>query len=95
MKSAVHLKTLASAKKPVLLIEYPKTPERQALSKKLAEENGFVWLVTDRQLKTLGESGKLVFGLKTPARRSLLREARDDFDNTAKRTEDLFSESKM
>lgn len=53
-----HLKTFASAKKPVLLIEYPKTPERQALSKKLAEENGFVWLVTDRQLKTLGESGK-------------------------------------
>lgn len=53
-----HLKTLASAKKPVLLIEYPKTPERQALSKKLAEENGLVWLVTDRQLKTLGESGK-------------------------------------
>jgi len=53
-----HLKTLASAKKPMLLIEYPKTPERQALSKKLAEENGLVWLVTDRQLKTLGESGK-------------------------------------
>ena len=53
-----HLKTLASAKKPVLLIEYPKTPERQALSKKLAEEIGLVWLVTDRQLKTLGESGK-------------------------------------
>ncbi len=53
-----HLKTLASAKKPVLLIEYPKTPERQALSKKLAEENGLVWLVTDRHLKTLGESGK-------------------------------------
>ena len=53
-----HLKTLASAKKPVLLIEYPKTPERQALSKKLAEENGLVWLVTDRHLKTLGGSGK-------------------------------------
>ena len=53
-----HLKNLASAKKPVLLIEYPKTPERQALSKKLAKENGLVWLVTDRQLKTLGESGK-------------------------------------
>ena len=53
-----HLKTLAWAKKPVLLIEYPKTLERQALSKKLAEENGLVWLVTDRQLKTLGESGK-------------------------------------
>jgi len=53
-----HLKTLALAKKPVLLVEYPKTPERQALSKKLAKENGLVWLVTDRQLKTLGESGK-------------------------------------
>ncbi len=53
-----HLKTLASAKKPVLLIEYPKTPERQALSKELAKKNGLVWLVSDRQLKTLGESGK-------------------------------------
>jgi len=53
-----HLKTLASAKKPVLLIEYPTTPERQALSKELAKKNGLVWLVTDRQLKTLGESGK-------------------------------------
>jgi cysteinyl-tRNA synthetase len=53
-----HLKTLASAKKPVLLIEYPKTPERQALSKELAKKNGLVWLVTDRQLKTLGQSGK-------------------------------------
>jgi cysteinyl-tRNA synthetase len=53
-----HLKTLASAKKPVLVIEYPKTPEGQALSKKLAQKNGLVWLVTDRQLKTLGESGK-------------------------------------
>ena len=53
-----HLKPLALAKKPVLLIEYPKTHQGQALSKKLAEENGLVWLVTDRQLKTLGESGK-------------------------------------
>jgi cysteinyl-tRNA synthetase len=53
-----HLKTLALAKKPVLLIEYPKTPERQALSKELARKNGLVWLVTDRPLKTLGESGK-------------------------------------
>ena len=53
-----NLKLLASAKKPVLLIEYPKTPERHALSKRLAKENGLVWLMTDRQLKTLGESGK-------------------------------------
>jgi cysteinyl-tRNA synthetase len=53
-----HLKTLALAKKPVLLIEYPKTHQGEALSKKLAEENDLVWLVTDRPLKTLGESGK-------------------------------------
>jgi hypothetical protein len=33
----------------LLLIEYPKTAERQALSKKLAKENGLVWLATDRQ----------------------------------------------
>jgi len=53
-----HLKLLVPAKKPVLLIEYPKTHQGQALSKKLAEENGLVWLVTNRQLKTLGQSGK-------------------------------------
>jgi cysteinyl-tRNA synthetase len=52
------LKTLALAKKPVLLIEYSKTPERQALSKELAKKNDLVWLVTDRRLKTLGESGR-------------------------------------
>jgi len=52
------LKKLATAKKPVLLIEYPKTAERGAFSKKLAQENGLVWLVTDRQLRTLGESGR-------------------------------------
>ena len=53
-----HLKTIAAAQKPVLLIEYPKSEEKQALSKKLAQENRLVWLVTDRQLKTLGVSGK-------------------------------------
>lgn len=52
-----HLKKMVAARKPVLLIEYPKSAERQALSKKLAIENGCVWLITDRQLKTLGESG--------------------------------------
>lgn len=52
-----HLKTMATAKKPVLLIEYPKTPERRKLSKKRAVENALVWLITDRQLKTLGVSG--------------------------------------
>lgn len=53
-----HLSKITAAKKPALLIEYPKSAERQALIKKLAAENGLVWLVTDRQLKTLGESGR-------------------------------------
>jgi cysteinyl-tRNA synthetase len=53
-----NLKAMAKAGKPVLVIEYPKKPELQATSKKLARENGLIWLVTDRQLKTLGESGK-------------------------------------
>lgn len=53
-----HLKKLAEAQKPILLIEYPKTPDQQAISKKLAEANGLIWLVTDRQLKTLGTSGE-------------------------------------
>ena len=49
---------ITSAEKPVLVIEYPKSAELQVAVKKRAKENGFVWLVTDRQLKTLGESGK-------------------------------------
>lgn len=53
-----HLSKVAAAKKPTLLIEYPKSAERQALTKKLAAKNGLVWLVTDRQLKTIGESGR-------------------------------------
>lgn len=53
-----YLKKMTEAKKPVLLIEYPKNEKWQTLSKKLAHENGMTWLVTDRNLKTLGESGK-------------------------------------
>ncbi|MEI7732074.1 MAG: MJ1477/TM1410 family putative glycoside hydrolase [Verrucomicrobiota bacterium] len=53
-----HLKKIAAAQKPVLLIEYPKRTERQTLSKQLAKENGLIWLETDRELKTLGASGK-------------------------------------
>lgn len=53
-----HLKTMAEAQKPVLLIEYPKSTKRQTISKKLATENGMVWLITDRQLMTLGSSGR-------------------------------------
>ena len=53
-----HLGKIAKVGKPVLLIEYPKSPERQDAAKKLAHENGMTWLITDRQLKTLGESGR-------------------------------------
>ena len=53
-----HLKLMKKAGKPALLIEYPKTAERQAVSKKLARDDGLTWLITDRQLKTLGESGR-------------------------------------
>ena len=52
------LTPLTAAHKPVLVIEYPKSKERQAFVRAQAEKNGFVGLVTDRQLKTLGESGK-------------------------------------
>ena len=53
-----HLIKVAAAKNPALLIEYPKSAERRAASKKLALENALVWLVTDRQLRTIAESGK-------------------------------------
>lgn len=53
-----HLKALTAAGKPVLVIEYPKKPERQAASRKLAEENRFTWLITDRDLTALGMSGR-------------------------------------
>ena len=49
---------MAAAHKPVLDIEYPKRKERQAQARELAAQHGLVWLVTDRQLETLGESGQ-------------------------------------
>ena len=52
------LSPLAAAHKPVLDIEYAKRKQRQAFIRVAAAQNGFVWLVTDRQLKTLGASGK-------------------------------------
>jgi endo-alpha-1,4-polygalactosaminidase (GH114 family) len=51
------LKKLTASRKPVLLIEYSKTPERRAISRNRAKEISAIWLITDRQLKTLGESG--------------------------------------
>lgn len=53
-----HLEKMTAAHKPVLLIEYPKSTERQARSKQLAHDHGLIWLLTDRPLKTLGTSGK-------------------------------------
>ena len=55
-----RLETLApmlAAHKPVLDIEYPKRKARQAQARAAATQNGLVWIVTDRQLKTLGTSG--------------------------------------
>lgn len=51
------LAPLATAHKPVLDIEYAKRKPLQAHISASASTNGFVWLVTDRQLKTLGASG--------------------------------------
>ncbi len=53
-----NLQNFRTTRKPILVIEYPTKSERQALSKKLATENGMIWLVTDRELETLGQSGE-------------------------------------
>jgi cysteinyl-tRNA synthetase len=50
------LSPLAAAHKPVLDIEYAKRKQFQTRIQESAAQNGFVWLVTDRQLKTLGDS---------------------------------------
>lgn len=52
------LSLLLAAHKPVLDIEYAKRKELRAQAKEQAAQHGLVCLVTDRQLKTLGESGK-------------------------------------
>ncbi len=51
------VENLVQAGKPVLLIEYPKKEALRDMVVTQAHEHGYVWLVTDRQLKTLGESG--------------------------------------
>jgi len=53
-----HLQHMAAAKKPILLVEYSTSTERQAVTRKQAADNGLVWLVTDRELTTLGDSGR-------------------------------------
>lgn len=52
-----NLEPLTMAHKPVLDIEYSQRQQRQADVSVAAASSSFVWLVTDRELKTLGESG--------------------------------------
>ena len=52
-----HLKCLAGTQKPVLLIEYPKNKDRQQLVMQKAHVQNFTWLITGRELKTMGQSG--------------------------------------
>lgn len=43
--------------KPVLLTEYPTQTKLQQQVRQRASQAGLIWLVTDRDLKTLGQSG--------------------------------------
>jgi len=52
------VESLVKDNKPVLLIEYPKKAELQKMVIEKSQEHHFVWLIADRPLKTLGESGK-------------------------------------
>jgi len=52
------LSAMTAAHKPVLDVEYPGDPNRRRRIRQEAAEHGFVWLITDRQLKTLGEAGR-------------------------------------
>jgi cysteinyl-tRNA synthetase len=51
------LQKITAAGKPVLVIDYPTKSALAQSTKEQARSHHFVWLVTDRQLKTLGESG--------------------------------------
>ncbi len=53
-----YLKCMAGIQKPVLLIEYPKNKDRQQQVMQKAHVQNFTWLITDRELKTLGQSGR-------------------------------------
>ena len=52
------LDRMKPAQKPVLVIEYPKRTERKTFARERCAKHGLIGLVTDRPLKTLGESGK-------------------------------------
>ena len=50
------MKKIKEKGKPVLLIEYAQKPEMRAMVTKRAHENGMILLITDRPLKTLGQT---------------------------------------
>ena len=52
------LAPLVAARKPVLDIEYARKPAARAKIREQARLQGCVWLITDRELKTTGESGR-------------------------------------
>jgi len=52
------LAAATAAGKPVLIIEYPATPTLSGIAREGAHRAGFVWLLTDRPLSTLGKSGR-------------------------------------
>lgn len=52
------LKKLQKAGKPVLVIEYAAKHRKAAVTQEACHRNGFIWLVTDRELKTMGLSGR-------------------------------------
>lgn len=52
------LKTLGETNKPVLVIEYPNKKEPMNDARRLNHEQGFTWLITDRELRTPGISGR-------------------------------------
>jgi cysteinyl-tRNA synthetase len=53
-----NLAPLVAAHKPVLDIEYARAEEPRQWARLQAAKNSFVWLLTDTDLKTLGQSGR-------------------------------------
>jgi len=52
------LKPFQETGKPVLVIEYPKRERSMEVAREANKKHGFIWLITDRELKGLGTSGR-------------------------------------
>ncbi len=52
------LKLLQETGKPVLVIEYPEREKSMTFARESNQRSKFTWLITDRDLKTLGTSGR-------------------------------------